>query len=497
MDEKRIEDRQLAFLVDGDNASATLIEEMLAEASKYGSIIIRRVYGNWTAGGQVNTWKTKLKEYALTPYQQFPNISNRHVTKNATDIALIIDAMDILHDGIVKGFVIVSSDSDYTSLAIKIREHGLFVIGMGKKETHDSFRRACDVFVSTENLGKEPEEEDKEAPQAPKGHARPKRTPRDAIDVLNRAFEYAVNDDGRALNGDIGAALRRLDPAFDTRTYGKQSLLNLIEELDDLYEVERSDRGAIYVRRKGEPLPPVAEEPQPVPERRHHAPERRQPPVVRNVEDHSGQSGHTAIDALPLLLEAYRTVEKNRDGTVETFRLFKAAKKLDPSFDSMNYGKEKISHLLEALPGHFELLGRRGKSMLARRVDKVEEVIEENEVLPSSDLEPPTAVEQPAVEEPSAEPTLPSKSQIDLLKVVTAAFDSTVKDDGRAYLPQMSKEVKRLDPEVDFKTHGKASLREYLEEFSDVFTLHKEGRNIYVSRRKGKRPSQHISELVK
>ena len=87
MEEKRIEDRQLAFLVDGDNASATMIEEMLAEASKYGSVIIRRVYGNWTAGGQVNTWKTKLKEYALSPYQQFPNISNRHVTKNATDIA--------------------------------------------------------------------------------------------------------------------------------------------------------------------------------------------------------------------------------------------------------------------------------------------------------------------------------------------------------------------------------------------------------------------------
>ena len=89
MDEKRIEDRQLAFLVDGDNASATMIEEMLAEASKYGSVIIRRVYGNWTAAGQVSTWKSKLKDYALTPYQQFPNISNRYVTKNTTDIALI------------------------------------------------------------------------------------------------------------------------------------------------------------------------------------------------------------------------------------------------------------------------------------------------------------------------------------------------------------------------------------------------------------------------
>lgn len=486
MDEKRIEDRQLAFLVDGDNASATLIEEMLAEASKYGSIIIRRVYGNWTVGGQVNTWKTKLKEYALTPYQQFPNISNRHVTKNATDIALIIDAMDILHDGIVKGFVIVSSDSDYTSLAIKIREHGLFVIGIGKKETHDSFRRACDVFVSTENLGKEPEEEeDKEAPQAPRSHAKPRRVPRDAIDILNRAFEYAVNDDGRALNGDIGAALRRLDPAFDTRTYGKQSLLNLINELDDLYEVERSDRGAIYVRRKGEPLPPALEE-KPLNQ-------------VKGLEDRSGQNGRSAIDALPLLLEAYNIVEKNGDGTVETFRLFKAAKKLDPGFDSLNYGKEKISHLLEALPGHFELLGRRGKSMLARRVDKkAEEEIVESEEMPAPEPEQPTIVQEEVPEAaPLIEPRSPPKSQIDLLKVVTSAFENTVKDDGRSYLPQMSKEVKRLDPTVDFKSHGKAGLREYLEEFSDVFTLHKEGRNIYVSKRKGKRPSQHISELVR
>ena len=139
MDEKRIDDRKLAFLVDGDNASAAYVEEMLAEASKYGSVIIRRVYGNWTVNGQVNSWKLKLKEYALIPYQQFPNISNRHITKNTTDIALIIDAMDILHDGIVNGFVIVSSDSDYTSLAIRIREHGIFVMGIGKKDTHDSF----------------------------------------------------------------------------------------------------------------------------------------------------------------------------------------------------------------------------------------------------------------------------------------------------------------------------------------------------------------------
>jgi len=122
----------------------------------------------------------------------------------------------------------------------------------------------------------------------------------------------------------------------------------------------------------------------------------------------------------------------------------------------------------------------------------------ESEEMPSPEQERPAIVQEEVPEAaPLIEPRPSQKSQIDLLKVVTLAFENTVKDDGRSYLPQMSKEVKRLDPTVDFKSHGKAGLREYLEEFSDVFTLHKEGRNIYVSKRKGKRPSQHISELVR
>jgi uncharacterized LabA/DUF88 family protein len=473
MDEKRIEDRQLAFLVDGDNASATLIEEMLAEASKYGSVIIRRVYGNWTGGGQVNNWKAKLKEFALTPYQQFPNISNRHVTKNATDIALIIDAMDILHDGIVKGFVIVSSDSDYTSLAIKIREHGLFVIGIGKKDTHDSFRRACDVFVSTENLGKEQDESDEGEKEKDRSRGQRKQRPvRDALELLNRAFDSAVNDDGRALNGDIGAALRRLDPGFDTRTYGKPSLLNLIEELDDVFEVERLDRGAIYVQRKGEKKEP---------ERQRTAEAAPECTCTRPPEE-----------ALPLLHQAYDAAEKGPDGWVDTFKLFKGARKIDQSFDSTLYGKEKISHLLEALPSHF-VLNRKGKSMLVRPAVKAEEEIEAvPEVIRS--VEEPAPPEQPAPVAPVNEPEL---RPMEVVRLVTKAFEATVKSDGRAFLPQMSKELKRIAPELDFKSLGKSGLREFLEEYADLFTLHKEGRNVYVSKRKGRRPARPISELVR
>ncbi len=474
MDEKRIEDRQLAFLVDGDNASATLIEEMLAEASKYGSVIIRRVYGNWTGGGQVSNWKAKLKEFALTPYQQFPNISNRHVTKNATDIALIIDAMDILHDGIVKGFVIVSSDSDYTSLAIKIREHGLFVIGIGRKETHDSFRRACDVFVSTENLGKEQDDSDEGAKEKDRPRGQRKQRPvRDALELLNRAFDSAVNDDGRALNGDIGAALRRLDPGFDTRTYGKPSLLNLIEELDDVFEVERFDRGAIYVQRKGEKKGPEEER------TKEAAP--------------ACTCARPPEEALPMMYRAYEAAEKAPDGWVDTFKLFKAARKLDPSFDSSLYGREKISHLLEALPSHFAL-NRRGKSMLVRPVAKVEEEIG---TVPEV-IQP---VEEPAQPDPvQPEPAAEAGSELrpmEVVRLVTKAFEAAVKDDGRAFLPQMSKELKRIAPELDFKSMGKSGLREFLEEYADLFTLQKEGRNVYVSKRKGRRPARPISELVR
>ncbi|NLI74627.1 MAG: NYN domain-containing protein [Euryarchaeota archaeon] len=469
MVEKRIDDRQLAFLVDGDNASATLIEDMLAEASKYGSVIIRRVYGNWTGGGQVNNWKAKLKEYALTPYQQFPNISNRHITKNATDIALIIDAMDILHDGIVQGFVIVSSDSDYTSLAIKIREHGLFVIGIGRKDTNDSFRRACDVFVSTENLGKDQDELDEEEKAKDRPRSQRKQRPvRDALELLNRAFDSAVNDDGRALNGDIGAALRRLDPGFDTRTYGKPSLLNLIEDLDDVFEVERYDRGVIYVQRRGEKKESID--------------------TKRTSSSPDCIPTMSPEDALPLINRAYELADKTSDGWVDTFRLFRAARRIDSSFDSSFYGKEKISHLLEALPSYFTL-NRRGKSMMVRPTAWAEEEI----------MQPPEVIE--SVSEKKSSDPAPHETQLELrpmevVRLATKAFETAVKDDGKAFLPQMSKELKRIAPEINFKSMGKSGLREFLEEYPDIFILHKKGRNVYVSRRKGRRPARPISELI-
>ncbi len=238
----------IAFLVDGDNVSAASVQEMLAEASKYGSVAIRRVYGNWSSS-QMSGWKKVHQQHALIPIQQFPNVTG----KNATDSAMIIDAMDILHDGFVDGFCIVSSDSDYTRLATRIREAGLFVMGIGEAKTPEAFRQACHLFVLIENLKSE------RRPSASKGVRRKRpdlkgrRPVTDALDILGSAFENVVKDTGLAHLAELGEALRRLDPAFDTRTYGKFKLVNLIDALPEVFVIERQKEfgpGAVYVRRK-------------------------------------------------------------------------------------------------------------------------------------------------------------------------------------------------------------------------------------------------------
>ena len=143
--------QRIAMLIDGDNAQPSLMQYILAETGKYGIITIRRNYGDWTEKN-MNSWKDTLHTYAIQPIQQF-----RYTTgKNATDSALIIDAMDILYEGVVEGFCIVSSDSDYTRLATRIREKGVFVMGVGRKTTPRAFVNACQVFVYTENLVPQP-----------------------------------------------------------------------------------------------------------------------------------------------------------------------------------------------------------------------------------------------------------------------------------------------------------------------------------------------------
>jgi hypothetical protein len=223
---------KIAVLIDGDNAQSSLLEQTLVETGKYGLVTIRRIYGDWTTPS-MNQWKEILNFHAVQPVQQF----RYTVGKNATDSAMIIDAMDILHSGVVDGFSLVSSDSDYTRLATRIRESGTFVMGIGEKKTPRPFVNACDVFVYTENLvaeEKAPKRRSKKGSAQKKGEA-------DPLPLLERAFELAVREGGWARLDLMGNALYQLDPGFDPRTYGHRQLSRLVGSLKDEFETRTQE----------------------------------------------------------------------------------------------------------------------------------------------------------------------------------------------------------------------------------------------------------------
>lgn len=250
---KQIDDTNhgnFALLIDGDNAQPKLLPKILAEAGKYGSLTIRRIYGDWTTSN-MNGWKVSLNNHAIQPIQQF----RYTVGKNATDSAMIIDAMDLLHSGLVDGFCVVSSDSDYTRLSTRIRESGIFVLGIGRKTTPKPFVNACDVFIYTENL----EEEEEEATPSTAGQAQRRRKHQDhskaddALPLLTEAFEMAVQEDGWALLSTMGSNLHKLDPGFDPRSYGFKQLSQMFMYFSKIFEVrfqEYKGRTTVYVKIK-------------------------------------------------------------------------------------------------------------------------------------------------------------------------------------------------------------------------------------------------------
>jgi len=216
--------RRVALLIDGDNAQPALIADILAEVGKYGLITIRRIYGDWTTVN-MGGWKKALHENAIQPVQQF----RYTVGKNATDSALIIDAMDILHSRLVDGFCIVSSDSDYTRLATRIREAGFFVMGIGKRSTPKAFINACNVFIYTENLGLRDKEKRKRSGTVEKIAEEQRPRGYDPLPLLKAAVDMATDEDGWAKLSTIGFYLRQLDPGFDPRTYGFRQLSQLFK----------------------------------------------------------------------------------------------------------------------------------------------------------------------------------------------------------------------------------------------------------------------------
>ena len=203
----------LAVLIDGDNAQAAVISELLAEVARYGTATVKRAYGNWTTNN-LSGWKDVLHVHAIQPVQQFDYTKG----KNATDSALIIDAMDLLHGGKVDGFCLVSSDSDFTRLATRIREEGLSVYGFGEQKTPKPFVAACDKFIFTEILRSTLSDNTVSIPA--QNELKP---------LLCNAITSASQDDGWAFLGAVGTFLLKADPSFDARNYGYKKLSELIK----------------------------------------------------------------------------------------------------------------------------------------------------------------------------------------------------------------------------------------------------------------------------
>lgn len=238
----------LAVLIDGDNIPSEFVKEMMEEIAKYGNPTIKRIYGDWTKPN-LSKWKNILLENAITPIQQYAYTSG----KNATDSAMIIDAMDVLYSEKVNGFCIVSSDSDFTRLATRLREAGMQVIGIGEKKTPNPFIVACDKFIYIEILKTKSKEKESEDEKGLDKETFDKISVKD-IKLIASTITDLSDDEGWAFLGDVGSLLQKKQPNFDPRNYGFQKLTPLIKSTGKFdIEQRESQKGRyklIYVRNK-------------------------------------------------------------------------------------------------------------------------------------------------------------------------------------------------------------------------------------------------------
>ena len=224
---------KLAVLIDADNAQPSIIEELLAEIAKYGTANVKRIYGDWT-GSHLKGWKEVLLKHSIQPIQQF----RYTVGKNATDTAMIIDAMDLLYTNKFNGFCIVSSDSDFTKLASRIRESGLVVYGFGEKKTPEAFVSACDKFIYTEVLISK--EDDRQSIKQKSANELKQNTK--LVNLLRNAVEASSDDSGWAHLAPVGSNIAKQAPDFDPRNYGYKKLGELIAATK-LFETEERPVG--------------------------------------------------------------------------------------------------------------------------------------------------------------------------------------------------------------------------------------------------------------
>ena len=231
---------RLAVLIDADNTSPKIAAGLFDEVAKIGEASVRRIYGDFSSM-RLKSWADLLNKYAIVPQQNFAYTTG----KNASDIALVIDAMDLLYSGRFDGFCLVSSDSDFTRLAARIREQGVDVFGFGAQKTPESFRQACRRFIYTENLLPEAPAPDRPAPAGTKA-LQPASA---AVPLLTRAVAQMSDEDGWVNLRGVGQRIANLAPDFDPRTYGMAKLRDLVTQTG-AFEVKRSESGEVSIRPK-------------------------------------------------------------------------------------------------------------------------------------------------------------------------------------------------------------------------------------------------------
>ncbi len=234
MAELREHGSALAVLIDADNANPAIIEGLLAEIAKLGFAGVKRIYGDWTTP-RLSQWKTILLEHSIQPIQQFAYTTG----KNATDSAMIIDAMDLLHSGTFDGFCLVSSDSDFTRLASRIRESGKIVYGFGEQKTPRPFVTACDRFIYTEVFSASSATEESVKRRSTKELRRDTKL----LNLLRSAIDSASDENGWANLGQVGSSIIKQAPDFDPRNYGYRKLSDLVSAMD-MFKTERREQGA-------------------------------------------------------------------------------------------------------------------------------------------------------------------------------------------------------------------------------------------------------------
>ena len=282
------EDRKLALLIDSDNVSQKYLNGIFDELSQYGTVTYRRIYGDFTTAANAR-WSGKLLEKSITPIQQFSNTTG----KNATDSALIIDAMDLLYNSNVDGFCIVSSDSDFTRLASRLRESGKIVIGMGEKKTPDSFRAACTVFTELENL----------LASSSNGTMSKEAIEADIINIITKND----NNGKQTGPGEIGSRLQSKYPDFDIRTFGYSQLSKFLEDMPGIELVKRNNSITVSLKTENE-----------------------EDEIIRDIREIAKKRGKNGIGLAPLGQEIRR---KHK------------------SFDVRRYGYAQLYKFIDSIPG--------------------------------------------------------------------------------------------------------------------------------------------------